>query len=387
MAQIAATTTLTSTIARSTRPTVPSGTRASAGGIWDSIKQDLQSGLSHKGKNLRPAGAGDGGDGGSGGGGNFGGDPGDRGNPGGGGNPGGNLDEDQGRNCLIGKEPNVFNGDRTKVEGFITKWKIYYGLNQRTHTMRNPFIRTFIFLGYIRGPHVHKWVDNQTQEVYCYVWESINLNADWHEHIWDHMINDFAQTYQDIMSKGRANAELNTLKMEKGELDKYTSRFWHLAHMAMYRETDRKLCKDYFRGLPIGLQKTMVQMEPMDQYQELNDWIKWAIRHHCKFLQFQAYFGNPSGNKNNPPPHPTKQQWQQSFAKDTNAMDTSAGCTHAQAAMTKDKKATSWKKGGVSIARIQVTKAGSVPIRRIAPKSGWGKLKKTPKIRKNPLVL
>ena len=39
------------------------------------------------------------------------------------------------------------------------------------------------------------------------------------------MINDFAQTFQDIMSKERADAELNTLKMEKGELDEYTSRF------------------------------------------------------------------------------------------------------------------------------------------------------------------
>ena len=67
--------------------------------------------------------------------------------------------------------------------------------------MRNPFERTFIFLGYIRGPHVDKWVDDQIQEVYNYVQASVDLNADWHEHIWDHIINDFAQTFQDIMSK------------------------------------------------------------------------------------------------------------------------------------------------------------------------------------------
>ena len=143
--------------------------------------------------------------------------------------------------------------------------------------MKNPFKRTFLFLGYIRGPHVDKWVDDQIQEVYNYIQGSIDPNANGHEHIWDHMINDFAQTFQDIMSKERADAELNTFKMEKGELDEYTSRFWHLAHMAMYRETDCKLCKDYFRGLPISLQKTMVQMEPMDQYQELSDWIEGAI--------------------------------------------------------------------------------------------------------------
>ena len=336
MAQIATTTTLTSTIARSTRPTVSSGTGAPAGGIWDSLKRDIQSGSSHKGKNPAP-GEGGGGPGGGGdpgrnpdGGGNPGGG-GDPGNPGGGGNPGGNPGEgDQASDRLLSREPEIFDGDHSKVEGFITKWKIYYGLNRRAHTMRNPFERTFLFLGYIRGPHIDKWVDNQIQEVYNYIQGSIDPNADRHEHIWDHMINDFAQTFQDIMSKERANAELNTLKMEKGALDEYTSRFWHLVRLAIYRKTDRKLCKDYFWGLLIGLQKTMVQMEPMDRYQELSNWIEGAIRHHRKFLQFQSYFGNPnSSNKNNPPQRPSKQQWQQSFAKDPNAMDTSAGRTHA----------------------------------------------------------
>ena len=96
----------------------------------------------------------------------------------------------------------------------------------------------------------------KSKRSYRYIQGSIDLNADWHKHIWDHMINDFAQTFQDIMSKEQADAELNTLKMEKGELDEYTSRFRHLAHMAMYQETDCKLCKDYFRGLPVSLQGT-----------------------------------------------------------------------------------------------------------------------------------
>ena len=167
--------------------------------------------------------------------------------------------------------------------------------------MRNPLERTLIFLGYVRGPQVDKWVDDQIQEIYRYVWENIDSDSDWHKHIWDRMINDFTQTYQDLMSKERAGAELNSLKMEKGDLDGYTSKFHHLAHMALYWETDHKLCKDSFQGLPLGLQKTMVQMELMDQYQELSDWVEGAIRHHYKFLQFQAYFGNPSSSKNNPP--------------------------------------------------------------------------------------
>ena len=113
MAQIAATMTLMSTITWSTGPTVSSRTRAPAGGIWDSIKQDLQSSSSNKGKDPQASG-GNGDPGGSGSGGNPGGDP-DRdpgGNPGGGGNLGGDpRGEDQTSDHLIRKEPNVFDGD------------------------------------------------------------------------------------------------------------------------------------------------------------------------------------------------------------------------------------------------------------------------------------
>ena len=123
MAQIAATTTLTSTLARTTGPSVSSRAGTSAGGIWDSLKNDITGGTKGKGKDSNPPGGGPAG--GSGGGG----DPGDGGDPGGGGNPGGNpANNDRGSDRLIGKEPEIFDGDRAKVEGFITKWKIYYGL-------------------------------------------------------------------------------------------------------------------------------------------------------------------------------------------------------------------------------------------------------------------
>ena len=38
------------------------------------------------------------------------------------------------------------------------------------------------------------------------------------------MINDFAQNFQDVMSRERAKKKLFELRMEKGELDEYTDR-------------------------------------------------------------------------------------------------------------------------------------------------------------------
>ena len=148
----------------------------------------------------------------------------------------------------------------------------------------------------------------------------------------------------------------------------------------MYQETDCKLCKDYFRGLPISLQKTVVQMELMDWYNELSDWIKGAIGHHRKFLQFQAYFGNPnSSNKNNPPHQPSKQQWQQSFAKDPNAMDTSAGHTHAWAAMTEDERNRLMKEGKCFNCQNTGHRSRECPDKKNCAQIRTGEVEETPK--------
>ena len=164
--------------------------------------------------------------------------------------------------------------------------------------------------------------------------------------IWDTMINDFAQNFQDVMSRERAKKKLFELQMEKGELDEYMSQFQQLAELAGYYEQTGMICHQYFQGLPQGLQESMIAFEPTCHYQNLDDWIEGAIHQHSKYLTYQAYFGgwknfNPKG-----PNHwPTRQQWQQGFARNSNAMDTTPGCTCARAALTDDERATLRQEG------------------------------------------
>ena len=42
--------------------------------------------------------------------------------------------------------------------------------------------------------------------------------------VWDTMINNFAQNFQDIMSQEKAQKQLFKLQMERGELDEYMLR-------------------------------------------------------------------------------------------------------------------------------------------------------------------
>ena len=173
------------------------------------------------------------------------------------------------------------------------------------------------------------------------------------------MINDFAQNFQDIMSQERAQKQLFKLWMERGELDKYMSKYQQLCELAGYHEQTGMICDHYFLGLPKGLWEAMIGFEPIKHYCTLDDWIEGAVRQHSKYLTFQAHFGSKKDTnqrfQNNQ--HPSKQQWQQGFAKNPNAMDLTPGRTCARAALTDDERATlrqegkcfkCWKKGHMS---------------------------------------
>ena len=160
------------------------------------------------------------------------------------------------------------------------------------------------------------------------------------------MINDFAQNFQDVMSRERAEKKLFELRMEKGELDKYMSQFQQLAELAGYYEQMGMICYRYFQGLPKGLQESMIAFEPTCHYQNLDDWIEGAIHQHSKYLTYQSYFGGQKNfNPKGPNQWPTRQQWQQGFARNSNAMDTTPGHTRARAALTDDERATLRQEG------------------------------------------
>ena len=115
----------------------------------------------------------------------------------------------------------------------------------------------------------------------------------------------------------------------------------------------------------------MLAFEPTRHYQTLEDWIEGAIRQHSKYLTYQAYFGgqrkfNPGGSNR----QPTKQQWQQGFAKNPNAMDLTPGRTHAQAALTDDERATLRQEGKCFKCRKKGHMSRDCPDRASQARSG-----------------
>ena len=60
---------------------------------------------------------------------------------------------------LIRNPPNIFTGDRTKSEAFMSDWKKYHRANKDTGCMVEPYTRAMLFLMYIQGGNTTEWVD------------------------------------------------------------------------------------------------------------------------------------------------------------------------------------------------------------------------------------
>jgi hypothetical protein len=337
MSQIAATTTLTSTstLGRTTGAGIPSGAGSGSANI---LRNFLGGGGRFGGG--PPHGTGPPGSGGPADGGDPPNPPGDptgdpAGDPGAGGggdpaNVGGRGNPPDGRlsDKLIGREPEIYDGERAKVENFLTEWNVYRALNDQTRVMATALERTMLFLTFIRGPKVGNWVNDQVKTVGKYIRQGGHKTD---EFIWDTVIDEFANTFQDIMSHERAENELNHLRMEGGNLDIYSAEFKRLARLAEYNLEERLVGRKYFDGLPEGLRRAIVKDENMGLLISVADYEDAAIRYHRKFLQVQAFFDKSGKNKK-----PTRQQWQQRFVKDPNAMDLTPGRTRARAALTDD---------------------------------------------------
>jgi hypothetical protein len=162
---------------------------------------------------------------------------------------------------------------------------------------------TMLFLTFIRGPKVGNWVNDQVKTVGKYIRQGGHKTD---EFIWDTVIDEFANTFQDIMSHERAENELNHLRMEGGNLDIYSADFKRLARLAEYNLEERLVGRKYFDGLPEGLRRAIVKDENMGLLISVADYEDAAIRYHRKFLQVQAFFDKSGKSRK-----PTCQQWQQ----------------------------------------------------------------------------
>jgi hypothetical protein len=227
-------------------------------------------------------------------------------------------------NKFLGSEPEVFTGDRTKVESFLTQWELYCGVNANNAAIQNQYQKTMLFLTYIKGDLVRTWVLAAShwlgQEISIY-----HVNQ-YDPYLWESIEGAFRRQFTNTLEKEQAQTKLRQgICMKDGKIDDYITEFDTLVTQAGYKANDAQTLEKFISGLPASLYETIYQLDDPKTYE---GWCHAAIKRQEKWLHMQSIkqgrrtlksFRQASGSKNNnlnrflaPPP------------RDPNAMDTSA---------------------------------------------------------------
>ena len=93
---------------------------------------------------------------------------------------------------------------------------------QREPVFSQPYKHVALFLNHLRGLNVEDWADEQQKTMDNDVTAG---HGDDDEHHWMRFKIAFEQTYTDLGEKLLADATLQNLRMEKGDIDTYIASF------------------------------------------------------------------------------------------------------------------------------------------------------------------
>ena len=228
----------------------------------------------------RPTGGGGGGDGGGG----FphGGPPDDPNAPGG--VPGEAPAVPNATDKFIGVPPQVFTGDRTKMEDFLLQWKTYCGANRNNSTLAVPFTKAMIFLTFLQGDLVKTWVLSAMN--WLHEMTDDNGWAQTDGRLYREIELDFRRAFADTLEGERAKAILRGgIQMKEGDIDAYVAQFDALVAQAGYDLDDPQTIEKFTNGLPTSLWETVYTMDDPTTYEE---WRAATMKRQKKWLHTQS---------------------------------------------------------------------------------------------------
>ena len=146
-------------------------------------------------------------------------------------------------------------------------------------------------------------------------------------------MDSFNTVFTDTMSLQKAKAEFRTIKMERGELETYIAKFKRLARLASYSLQDQMVLDRFSSGLNSGLYTSIINNTDPHTW---TDWTRAAQKYQQKYLLNRSALGMKTGNpdskscKKLQTPEQWKAAWNNKRSNNSNAMDTTPGCTRVR---------------------------------------------------------
>jgi hypothetical protein len=221
---------------------------------------------------------------------------------------------------LYGTPPALFTGDRNKSKDFMRAFNRWWKLNKEKPVFSQPYKQVALFINHLRGLNVEDWADKQQKIMDD---DIAGGHGDDDEHHWARFKVAFEQTYTDLGEKLSADATLQNLKMEKGDIDTYIATFNKLLAQAGYKDDELDALNMFKKGLPGPLNVCIIN-NTSTAPRNLKDWQKAAREQQLKYLETKEF----TGKNLNPAQQRLARQLRSQYGnnrRDPNAMDVDAG--------------------------------------------------------------
>jgi hypothetical protein len=139
--------------------------------------------------------------------------------------------------------------------------------------MRNAYQRAMLFLTYIQGPLINKWVKGVNAWLQGQIIRQRWLTTD--EQLWNEVGDSFNRQFANVMEQENTQAKLAAgLKLEKGDLDTLMTEFEQLVCHTGY-DINQELVLHVFTSVLPNTMYTHIMRGPKPQNYE--DWRQVAI--------------------------------------------------------------------------------------------------------------
>jgi hypothetical protein len=176
---------------------------------------------------------------------------------------------------------------------------------------------------YIQGPLVNEWVKSMNAWLRLQITRNGRpTNDKW---LWDSTLLSFNRQYADVLGQEKARAELKRgFKMERGDIDAYIAKFEQIIRQAGLDIDQPLVVNKFARGLPCEMYDFIYTHKDPQMYEQ---WHNEAFKVQKRYVHLK----NQINDFKTIGPR-IQQQWQgiTPAQRDSNAMDTSPGCTRAR---------------------------------------------------------
>lgn len=190
---------------------------------------------------------------------------------------------------LAGIPPPIFDGNRNEAEAFLLYFGIYQELNKDAPEMRSPYKRVLLALTCIRGRDGNGWVDDWVEEQFTTLTNKVTdgtANTAIDEQLWSDFVASFKSAFTSTTEQWDALLKLNTLKMERGDLDLYIATFKHLARKAGQDLSSTDTSARFVQGLRDEIKSHIVQQDMLPS--TLTEWMTAAQEVHQRYARVRA---------------------------------------------------------------------------------------------------